>query len=282
MPRKPFLTFTCLGFLLVTLLGCGPSPQSNQGTGFVAAGASQDLVARSAAAPGAPEQQKRIALSHIFNVRLPSRDIERVQKEHLALCADLGCTVLSTNLDRAPDGRVSAMSSIRISPDGFAKLVDALGKAPAQIVSHSERAEDKTLPFLDIEKRLEAKLALRQRLQEMLADKAKKSPADLVAIEKELAQVQGDIESGTAQRDYLKTITETIQVSIYYNGTTAQAGGIDFSPIERAYRGIGTTIVSSVASMVSFVAAALPWLPLAALALWGLCFGLRRWKVSRT
>jgi hypothetical protein len=248
---------------------------------MVASASAQPLRAGAPTSPSAPEQEKRLAISHSFTVRLPSREIERAQKEHLAICAELGCTVLTTRLDRSIEGRVSASTSVRISPDGFAKLIDAFGKAPAEIVSHTQTAEDKTLPFLDVEKRLEVKMALRQRLQEMLADKAKKSPADLVAIEKELAQVQGDIESATAQRDYLKTITETIKVDIFYTGTTAQAGGIDFSPVERSFRNVGVTVISSVATLIAFAAASLPWIPLVILIVWGSRLVHRRWKAGK-
>ncbi len=75
--------------------------------------------------------------------------------------------------------------------------------------------------MLDIDKRLEVKTALRDRLSAMLKDPSAKSAADLAAIEKELAQAQGDIEAAIAQRDYLRTITHTVRVDIAYDGRQA-------------------------------------------------------------
>jgi hypothetical protein len=53
-----------------------------------------------------------------------------------------------------------------------------------------------------------------------------------------LAQAQGDIEATIAQRDYLRTITETVRVDITYDGRPGVVAGYDFSPIKRAARTI--------------------------------------------
>src|SRR5262245_6119710 len=143
---------------------------------------------------------KRLAISYTFTLRLPSSEVEAIQKKHLAECAKLGCTVLNTHLDRSIEGRIGARSTVRISPESYTSFATTITAAPAELVSHSESTEDKTVAMLDIEKRLEVKLALRDRLSAMLKDPGAKSPADLAAIEKELAQVQGDIEATIAQR----------------------------------------------------------------------------------
>jgi hypothetical protein len=228
-----------------------------------------------------PRTVKRLAISHGYTLQLPDTDVEAVQQRHLSECAKLGCTVVSTTLDRST-GRITARSEVRIAPDAFAAFADILAAPPARIVTHSESVEDKAAPMLDVEKRLEVKTALRDRLAAMLREPATKTPADLATIEKELAQVQGDIEAIVAQRDYLLTITQTVRVNISYVGLAAQAGGIDLSPISQAGSGIVTTIVRSVAALISFVAAIVPWLPLIALLAWAARRGLRRWRARTT
>jgi hypothetical protein len=69
-----------------------------------------------------------------------------------------------------------------------------------------------------------------------------------------------------------------VRVDITYRGVAAQAGGFDVSPIKQAVDGIGRTVIGSVASLVSFVAAATPWLPLIALIVWAGRRGVRRWR----
>jgi hypothetical protein len=145
----------------------------------------------------------------------------------------------------------------------------------------SERAEDMTTAVLDVDKRLEVKAALRDRLTTMLKDPGTKSAADLAAIEKEVAQTQGDIEAAIAQRDYLRTITETVRVDISYDGRSVVVAGYDFSPIKRAVDGIGQTFITSVGTLITFLAAAVPWLPVIVLVMWGTRWGLRRWRARR-
>jgi hypothetical protein len=185
-----------------------------------------------------------------------------------------GCTVLSTHIDRQQNGEIRASISIRIAPDRYQAFAAAITAPPATLLSHTETAEDKTVPLLDIEKRLDAQLALRDRLSQILKQ-AGTSVADLVAVEKQLADVQGTIESDTAQREYLRTITDTVKVDVSYNGVIQQAGPFDISPIRIALDNFLRTLIDSLGTLIICIAAALPWLPLAALAGWILRLLLR-------
>jgi len=175
----------------------------------------------------------------------------------------------------------SAGRPIGVAPQSFDTFANVLAQSPARIVSHSQTAEDKTVPLLDVEKRLAAKIALRDRLETMLKDPAAKTTADLLAIERELAQIQGDIESATAQRDYLRTITDTVRVDIAYDGLVAEVAGIEFAPLKRALRDFSDTVLISLASLIYFVAALLPWLPVVVVFGWFERSGLRRWRTRR-
>jgi len=263
-----------IGTSAVTLMGCGSTATDFLAGELAAVGADQ-------AAQRAPGE-RRLAVTHAFTLRLPSSDVETIQQKHLAECARLGGTVLNTRLDRSNQGRINARSSVRLTPDAYVAFAKIIATPPARIVVHSESAEDKTAPMLDIDKRLEVKSTLRDRLTAMLHDPGTKSVADLAAIEKELAQVQGDIEAATAQRDYLRTITETVHVDVNYNGVPTLVGGMDLSPIRYAVTGAGQTVVASFAALISFLAAAVPWLPLIAVVFWGVRSGLRRLKARRS
>ena len=239
------------------------------------------MIGEAAAASG-PAQQKRVAVSHTFRLRLPSADIEATQKNHIAACLKLDCTILSTSLNKYGEDRIEASLEVRIPPAGYDAFIKEISTPPVIVTGHNETAEDKTVAFIDLEKRLEVKTVLRDRLRAMLQDPARKSAADLAVVEKELAQVQGDIESAIAQRDYLITITETLRVSVNYSGTTAQAGGFDLSPLRVALSDVGETIVGSAASLVSVIASLIPWIPVIALIIWGTRRGYRRWKQRRS
>lgn len=218
-----------------------------------------------AVAPNAPVQH--FAYSHSFAVQLPGDMVEAAQQKHLAECVAAGCIVLATHIDQMRDGVVRASISIRIAPERFAAFANAVTAPPAMLSSHTETADDKTVPLLDIEKRLDAQVALRDRLEQMLKQPGT-GMADLVAVEKQLADVQGTIESETAQRDYLRTITATVKVDVAYNGVTQQAEQFDASPVRIALNEFGRTVIQSFGDMITLAAAVLPWAVLVALAGW--------------
>ncbi len=252
--------------LLILLTACKREPAP---TPMLAAARSMVTAAPSAA----PDQH--IAVSHSFVVDLPSPSVEATQQKTLAECRTAGCTVLSSHVDRLRTGMIQGSISVRIAPDRYPAFAAEVTAPPATLISHTETAEDKTVPFLDIEKRLAAQIALRERLSQLMIQAAT-SVADLVAVEKQLADVQGSIESETAQRDYLRTITDTVKVDVAYNGLVQQAGSFDISPVRIAVDNFARTVIESLGDMILWIAYALPWLPLAALAGWLLRQVLRR------
>ncbi len=210
---------------------------------------------------------RHIAFSHAFILELPSNDVEATQQKNLTDCIAAGCNVLSTHIDRLRNGVVQAAISVRIAPDRYQAFATAITASPARLLSHTETATDQTAPLLDIEKRLAAQTVLRDRLSDMLKQ-AGSNVGDLVAVEKQLADVQGTIESETAQRDYLRTITDTVKVDVSYNGLIEEAGPFDISPVREAADNFARTVIASFGEMITWVAYALPWIPLLALAAW--------------
>ena len=262
-----------------------PSVRTEQSGGVLS---NDDVILvqqRAAATSPSPSQQpgpvRHIAVTRSLALRMPANEVAAIQQKHLAECAKLGCTVLESYLNRLNDGRTSGRVSVRLTPDRYPDFAAVITAPPVEVVTQSERAEDMTVAVLDVDKRIEVKTALRDRLSTMLRDPATKSAADLAAIEKELAQAQGDIEAAIAQRDYLRTITETVRVDITYDGRPGVVGGYDLSPIKRAADGIGQTLITSLASLIITLTAAVPWLPLVVLLVWGIRRGLRRWRAQR-
>lgn len=264
--RLSVIAWVCAIVVGVTLGGCRretvPAPMLT--------------AARSMAVASNPGQtDRRIAYSHNFVLELPSTEVEATQQKHLADCLAAGCVVLSTHLNSLRNGVIQGAISVRIAPDRFGAFATAITTAPARLVSHTETAEDKTVPLLDLDKRLDAQTALRDRLTQMLKQ-AGTNVADLVAVEKQLADVQGAIESETAQRDYLRTLTDTVKVDVAYNGLIQQAGPLDISPVRLALDNFSRTVIQSFGEMIDWIAYALPWLPLAAAGAWLIRRLLRR------
>jgi hypothetical protein len=242
--------------MLLALTGCSQAP--------LAPGA----VPQKFAVGGGTSFGALSAIAHRFTLVLPNAEIEAVQEKNSAECVKLGCNILSSSISRSDRGSVSASMSIRIKPDAYDAFAAALAAPPARIRNHSQTADDLAAPVLDAEKRMAAKTALRERLTALLNDQSPKTAADLVAIEKELSEVQSEIENFTAQLENLRKRTDMVSVDITYVGSTAGYGGLDFAPLHEAVMDIGQTVIRSLSWLIYCLAAVGPWLPIIAIVWW--------------
>ncbi|TWB42714.1 DUF4349 domain-containing protein [Nitrospirillum pindoramense] len=271
---------------LMALAGCDnemstgvpapPPPPLIAARAPVADKAGTEQIVVTGARRGEQDQGKYLAVTQSYSLGLPANAVEAVQNRNLATCAKLGCLVLESNLERGYANRITARTSVRIPPQDVAALVADLTAPPARVTSHSIATEDMTTTVLDTDKRLASKVALRDRLTALMHGPTPMAVSDLVAAERELANAQGEIESLTAQRDYLRRQTEMVRIDIDYNGEAAVAGDTDLTPISRAFKGFGQTVVRATASLIATIAALLPWLPLILLAGWILRHPLKR------
>jgi hypothetical protein len=277
----PLKLMTALAMAALALAGCErkhdghPPMQAPQADGAV-----MDIVPGAAAAAQQRTEGRHMEIAYSFSLLVPEKEVASLQQRHLAECRRLGCEVLSTSLDRSTKDFVSAQASIRIAPDAFPAFEQTISAPPSEVAYRSETATDRTLPLLDAEKRLEVKTLLRERLTAMLREPGQKSAADIAAIERQSAEVQGEIESGTAQRDYLRKITQTVRVDIAYRSVSARVSGVNFSPVADALAGAGRTFVRSLADLIAVAVWLVPWMPVAALVYW-IVWRLRRRQGSK-
>ncbi|EGY00545.1 hypothetical protein AZA_38830 [Nitrospirillum viridazoti Y2] len=284
-PRLPLVLAACLA---VTACGKAPEKKAEVVTGSAAIVATPPAAApvhMSFAAPGTPPQvpgqRKYVAVSHSYILSLPVDAVEAAQRHHLELCASLGCEILESRLNRGGARWVNAHTTLRLPPSAFATFAASLAAPPAEITNHAESSEDKTMAVLDLDKRLETKAALRDRLTTLLRETPSRNVGDLLNLEREIAQIQGDIESATAQRDYLRTQTEMVKVDIQYDGASADTPkpeGVNWQPLKTAAKDFGDILVESLANVMTFTARMLPWAPLVLVAGWLLRLVWRRWR----
>jgi hypothetical protein len=288
--KKPAVVLSAFGLLVAGLFFAGlksnyklaSSDPGYRATSVTSAGFN---VAQNAVAPPPSQAASttRTAVVHAFTLQMPADEIEAIYLRHLDECARLGCIVVSSHLNRSSSGPPYANASIRINPASFAAFEKILTQPPVHVVTHSQASDDKAIAFLDLEKRIDAKVALRDRLMTMLKEPVGKSTTDLLSVERELTQVQGDIESASAQRDYLRTITETVRLDISYMTIAAPQGAVDLyaSQFKQTFLQSGGVLLRLFAGLVTLLVAALPWAPLVALLAWGGRRAMRRWHAAR-
>jgi hypothetical protein len=207
-----------------------------------------------------------IAYRYSTGVSLPADAVEPTMKRHMQSCLDAGpklCQVLNASSQNQTEDYSTAQLSLRAAPgwlDEFRNgLQDSLADADGKVINSSVSAEDLTRRIFDADARLTAQTALRDRLLTLLETRDAKLQ-ELLSVERELARVQAEIESATA---LLKTLRQRVSMSVMdlrYETRARAVSTSAVSPVTDALRNFIGTLSRGLASVIGFIAIALPWL----------------------
>jgi hypothetical protein len=224
--------------------------------------------------PPQPGAQAGVMLAYSYSVGIeaPKQAIAPLVAMHERKCAEAGpslCQVLGSSVQSYGEDSVSAYLNIRAEPKWLATYRaslagDAQG-AGGKISSNTVSTEDLTAYIIDTQARLDAKTALRDRIRKLL-DSREGTLNDVLAAERALAEVQGEIDSMKAQLEAAKARVAMSVLSISYQSDPETSVGV-FKPLAEAFSSFGRTLVASLAEVVNFVAAAIIPFVLALLAL---------------
>ena len=138
----------------------------------------------------------------------------------------------------------SATLTMRIPADRFDEAIQAIHDLDGEVKTEATREEDVTAVVIDLEARLKNLRAAEEEYRTLLA-KAEKVE-DILAIQNQLYQVRGEIESMQAQLDYYNDQVDlaTLTVTITPVPAPVKAATEDFDP--------AAIVQEAVASLVSF------------------------------
>jgi hypothetical protein len=233
---------------------------------------SAQAVGQIAAPAGAP----MIAYDYVDTIWAPSGRIKMLMDTHQKACAAAGaaaCQIVASSRNGADGGVSTGVLSMRASPAWIARLrggLDADAKAAGGRVTDSQvTSEDLTRSIVDSEARLRAQTALRDRLQKLLAERPGKL-AELLEVERELARVQGEIDSAQSTLAVMRTRVVTSALTLRYeSGAVTRPSGA-WAPLAQAFADVGAILARSLASLVSVIAWIAPWALVLALLTWAL------------
>ncbi len=114
-------------------------------------------------------------------------------------------------VEREQRAERSAALTLRVPEGSLDAVLDSLG-ALGRVASRTVSAEDVTEQAIDLDARLKALLVTRERLRQ-LHEKAS-SVADVIAVERELARVQGEIDSLEGRLKHLRTSAALAEVQV--------------------------------------------------------------------
>ncbi|MET3181506.1 UNVERIFIED_ORG: hypothetical protein ABIC43_004675 [Variovorax guangxiensis] len=230
--------------------------------------------AEPASAPSASDQQQDgtplqrfLAVRQDLNVEVPAEQLADAWGKVRDLCGTLKCELLSSSLLReTPQQPGNAMLEMRVEPADVDKLLGGLAGV-ANVVSHTTTSEDKTAEVIDVEARIKNRTEFRDSLRTMLRDTVtKRTMTDLLAIQRTLSDTQAELDAIATQRKVLAQQTSKQHIQIQFSAKRALvSSGDGYSPMRHALRNAGSVLAESVGSLITFIAAVLPWLVLVVL-----------------
>ncbi|MFZ6818957.1 DUF4349 domain-containing protein [Undibacterium sp. Ji22W] len=247
---KRYLSLLCM---VLAIVACS-KPE-------LAADMSSGLTPKSAS-----QTARYLAYQRIIYLETEEHKVAGVFAAMIAACRDTPaspCTVMESKLN---SGRsVFATIKFRAKPEGIQQLMSALRQQGA-VVDQSTTAEDLAAPIEDSAKKLAMLLDYRGKL-EALRLRASNDVDALIKVNRELAQVQSELEEMEAKKAHLmqRVETELLTVTI-----TAQGQGGFWKPVRLAISDFGLNLSQGVSMTITACAYLVPWLLMLALLVWGI------------
>ena len=224
---------------------------SQVGTGAAALGDRPDL----------PVSLPKMAYVFDYGFRLAAADIAPLQQEHADMCEALGpyqCQIVSLTRTGEEDDVVGELQ-LAVASDkarGFAgQLAAAAESDGAEFFRADIRGEDLSKSIVDTEARLRTRIALRDRLLEVLRTR-KGSVQELVDAERGVAQVNEEIDQAQSWLAEQKGRVAFSRMTLTYE--SANPGGSFLAPIRGAVGSLGTILGNLVAVAIVLGAIGLP------------------------
>ncbi|WP_230772566.1 DUF4349 domain-containing protein [Sphingomonas sp. Leaf4] len=259
---------------VLTLAACGGGREMQQQRSD--AMMEYDVQEPPAGAPGAPPASgSQVAYSYTVRYAFDRPGVAAVQGQQLALCRKLGptrCLVVSSTLnDPGSDEHVVTDEAVLLidarQAEAMMRRFDAIADAGgARRALRSVEAEDVTRQMIDAEAAVRAKQALAERLLTIIRSGNGKV-GELVEAEQAYAKTNEELEAAKATRATLAQRVAMSRLAISYAFNDLPGGS---SPVAASIATAGDTLSSSVAALVTFLVAALPWVVVGVPLLWGL------------
>jgi hypothetical protein len=200
-----------------------------------------------------------LAYEHEVSLQVDRGQIsQRVDAMRAACSADTksACTILEVSVNDA-ESYANGQIKMRLAPTGVDALVNA-ASVDAQVTARKTSAEDLAQPLADVARQVSMLNSYRDRLMVLLTRKDLNA-TDLIALSKELATTQVQIEALASQNIQLHRRLDTDLLTIVWHIPAAQARSAA-SPVRDALREFGANFRAAIGNVIEFLAQLVPWL----------------------
>lgn len=201
---------------------------------------------------------RHIEVRHDITLEVPASDIERLWLAQRDACKPPTCQLVSADYSEPEDDADSANISMLIAANQANALIDGLHKL-GRITRHDISQVDRTLQVVDLSARLASQRTLRDRLRALVSQRADKL-RDVLDLERELARVQGEIDSLDGQLRQVDNVTRNVTVTLRLTKPASAMHESAWVPLQDARAKISMTFTRSVANLLLVAATVLPWL----------------------
>ncbi|MGS5089092.1 DUF4349 domain-containing protein [Hydrogenophaga sp. A37] len=242
---------------------------------------SAQLAPSPAAGGGEALSQRHIAVSHALEVVVPAEQITEAWKAVADTCAKLDCEVVSSSVRKElRDQPGGAELEMRVNPKDAPQLLGQL-EGVGRVASHNTSSEDKTAQVVDVEAHIKNRTEFRDSLRALLQQPgANRKLSDVLEIQQTLSQTQAELDSHATQLKLLMQQTTRQHMQVSFRPEVTLTEGRAANPIWTALRDAGRVMSDSVASLITLVAAFVPWLVVLVPLVWALRWAWA-WRARR-
>lgn len=244
----------------------GPAVTRTEAAPAMAQKAGADDRATATAAP-------QIAYAYALQYRLPGDKLAAAQAAHLKMCDALGagrCRLVAQGRSDGDGEFVSGQMAFdvdsRVARDFADRMDRAVAGTGGSATGRSVSAEDLSKQIIDVSARIRAKQALADRLLELIRNRQGKV-GELVEAERAFAQAQEELDAARSGLEVMQRRVAMSRIDAAYR-SIGIAGGGALEPVGEAFGAAGQTLGRSVALLIAFAVAALPWALLLMLVVW--------------
>jgi hypothetical protein len=203
------------------------------------------------------DKKRKVIMSHALSLEVKSFSaaLESLTK----LTESSGGYVFQSSRTSYDKSAYSGTVGIRVpsgKTSGVLKAIRGLGR----VESENSNAEDITDDYVDMEARLKNAQASEARLKEMYQRAG--TVKDVLAVEKELTRVRGDIEAFMAKKRNWDLLVEmvTIEITLHEPSAAMPAGHRFWEPIRSAFGQSLESFADSLRALIIFIGVIAPWL----------------------
>jgi Domain of unknown function (DUF4349) len=251
--------------ILVTALALSGCHQRKETTLEASYGIAQDsaptrLAAAAAPAANAPDaRENTLAYEHTISIELSKELVPvRLRELEAACAADRAsdCAMLQVDMRLRADVP-SGLIRMRVARRAVEPIIELASK-DGKVDARSTQAEDLAQPIADTQRQLALLTLHRDRLTELMKSKDIKID-QLIALSKELATVQTQIDSYGTERANLRRRVATELLTIHLS-PPGRDYAVQETPVMDSLRLFGSMFREAIGDVITFIAFLVPWL----------------------